>query len=210
MITLCVTVVLNVTLRALKYNGGFDNLEYHIKNMSKFTDNLIVSLNKFDDDTEEDINSLREYLNGMNIKLCISTMYTDGEDGCIELANAIKNIPDNTKKFEIYNLNDSLVEKIEKIKDMFFAKEIVYNDEVKAKIELIDRLHPGYPICVCKTPMSITDNEKVLGFPKDFTMTITDIKVYNGAGYIVLYMGNVLTMPGLAKESNYLKEVYNG
>ena len=77
-------------------------------------------------------------------------------------------------------------------------------------IELIDRLHPGYPICVCKTPMSITDNEKVLGFPKDFTMTITDIKVYNGAGYIVLYMGNVLTMPGLAKESNYLKEVYNG
>ena len=89
-------------------------------------------------------------------------------------------------------------------------KEIVYNDEVKAKIELIDRLHRGLPICVCKTPMSITDNEKLLGFPKDFTMTITDIKVYNGAGYIVLYMGNVLTMPGLAKESNYLKEVYNG
>ena len=54
----------------------------------------------------------------------------------------------------------------------------------------------------------ITDNEKVLGFPKDFTMTITDIKVYNGAGYIVLYMGNVLTMPGLAKESNYLKDKY--
>ena len=203
-------VVLNVTLRALKYNGGFDNLEYHILNMSKFTDNLIVSLNKFDDDTKEDINSLREYLNNKNIKLCISNMYSDGEDGCIELATAIKDNTPNTKKYEVYNLNDSLVDKIEKIKDMFFAKEIVYNDEVKAKIELIDRLHRGLPICVCKTPMSITDNEKLLGFPKDFTMTITDIKVYNGAGYIVLYMGNVLTMPGLAKESNYLKEVYNG
>ncbi len=203
-------VVLNVTMRAIKYNGGFDNLDYHIENMSKFTDNLIVSLNKFDDDTNEDINSLREYLENKNIKLCISRMYSDGEDGCIELANAIKDITPNTKKFDIYNLNDSLEEKINKIKDMFFAKEIVYNDEVKKKIELIDRLHPGLPICVCKTPMSITDNEKVLGFPKDFTMTITDIKVYNGAGYIVLYMGNVLTMPGLAKESNYLKEVYNG
>lgn len=203
-------VVLNATIRSIKYNGGFDNLEYHIKNMSKFTSNLIVSLNKFDDDNEEEVEELRTYLKEKGIELCISTMYTDGEDGCIELANAIKNIPNNTKKFEIYNLNDSLEEKIDKIKDMFYAKEIVYSDEVKSKINLIDKLHPGYPICVCKTPMSITDNEKVLGFPKDFTMTITDIKVYNGAGYIVLYMGNVLTMPGLAKESNYLKEVYNG
>ena len=203
-------VVLNVTMRAIKYNGGFDNLDYHIENMSKFTDNLIVSLNKFDDDTNEDINSLREYLESKKVKLCISRMYSDGEDGCIELANTIKEITPSTKRYEIYNLSDSLEEKINKIKDMYFAKEIVYNDEVKKKIELIDRLHPGLPICVCKTPMSITDNEKVLGFPKDFTMTITDIKVYNGAGYIVLYMGNVLTMPGLAKESNYLKEVYNG
>ena len=203
-------VVLNATIRSIKYNGGFDNLEYHIDNMKKFTDNLIVSLNKFDDDSEEDINELRDFLNSRNVKLCLSTMYIDGEDGCIELAKELSNISDNTKKYEIYDLNDSLIDKINKIKDMFYAKEIVYSDEVKSKIDLIDKLHPGYPICVCKTPMSITDNEKLLGFPKDFTMTITDIKVYNGAGYIVLYMGNVLTMPGLAKESNYLKEVYNG
>ena len=203
-------VVLNVTMRSIKYNGGFDNLEYHIKNMSKFTDNLIVSLNKFEDDTLEEINELKKYLDNMNIKLCISTMYSDGEDGCIDLANEIINIKENNKKCEIYDINDSLFTKIDKIKTMFYAKEIEYSEDVKIKLELIDKYHRNLPICICKTPMSISDNEKVLGFPKDFKMKITDAKVYNGAGYIVLYMGNVLTMPGLAKDSNYLKEVYNG
>lgn len=203
-------VVLNVTMRSIKYNGGFDNLEYHIKNMSKFTDNLIVSLNKFEEDTLEEINELKEYLDNMNIKLCISTMYSDGEDGCIDLATEIINIKENDKKYEIYDIDDSLFTKIDKIKTMFYAKEIEYSEDVKIKLELIDKYHRNLPICICKTPMSISDNEKVLGFPKDFTMRITDAKVYNGAGYIVLYMGNVLTMPGLAKDSNYLKEVYNG
>ena len=203
-------VVINVTIRALKYNG-FDNLEYHINNMKKFTNNIIVSLNKFDTDKKEDIDNLEEYLKKLNIKLCISTMYSDGEDGCISLAETIINTNKNDdKKYQIYNLNDTLEEKITKMKEMFYAKEIVFNDEIKEKIKLIDEIHKGLPICICKTPMSITDNQKILGFPKDFTMTITDIKVYNGAGYIVIYMGNVLTMPGLAKESNYLKEVYNG
>ena len=91
---------------------------------------------------------------------------------------------------------------------MFYAKEIVYNDEVKSKLELINKNNKGLPICVCKTPYSISDNEKLLNFPKDYTMTITDAKVFSGAGYIVLYMGNVMTMPGLAKESNYLKDKY--
>lgn len=203
-------VVLNVTMRSIKYNGGFDNLEYHIKNMSKFTDNLIVSLNKFEEDTLEEINELKEYLDNMNIKLCISTMYKDGEDGCIDLATEIINIKENDKKYEIYDIDDSLFTKIDKIKTMFYAKEIEYSEDVKIKLELIDKYHRNLPICICKTPMSISDDKNILGFPKDFIMTITDAKVYNGAGYIVLYMGNVLTMPGLAKDSNYLKEVYNG
>ena len=199
-------VIINVTMRAINYQG-IENLEYHINNMKKFNDNIIVSLNKFDEDSEEDINNLREFLNKYNIKLCISTMYKDGEDGCIDLANTLVELDNNSKKYEIYNLNDSLIEKIEKIKDVFGATKINYDEE---QINFIDKMHPGLPICVCKTPYSITDNKDVLGYPKDFEMTITDIKVYNGAGYIVLYMGNVLTMPGLAKDSNYLHEVYNG
>ena len=199
-------VIINVTMRAINYQG-IENLEYHINNMKKFNDNIIVSLNKFDEDSEEDINNLKEFLNRFNIKLCISTMYKDGEDGCIDLANTLVELDNNSKKYEIYNLNDSLIEKIEKIKDVFGATKINYDEE---QINFIDKMHPGLPICVCKTPYSITDNKDVLGYPKDFEMTITDIKVYNGAGYIVLYMGNVLTMPGLAKDSNYLHEVYNG
>lgn len=199
-------VIINVTLRALNYQG-IENLEYHINNMKRFNDNVIVSLNKFDEDTEDEINKLREFLNKFNVKLCISTMYSDGEEGCLDLANTLLELDTNSKKYEIYNSNDSLVEKINKIKDIFGASKINYD---KDKINLIDKMHPGLPICVCKTPYSITDNKDILGYPKDFEMTITDIKVYNGAGYIVLYMGNVLTMPGLAKDSNYLHEVYNG
>ena len=207
-------VIINATIRALKYHGngnleeGFNNLEYHIENMKKFNDNIIVSLNKFEDDNIDDINKLRDYLNNKNIKLCISTMYTDGEDGCIELAKEIINLKDNNKEYSIYNLDDSLFDKIEKIKEIYGCKDIIMSSEIKTKIEEINKNHSNLPICICKTPYSISDNEKLINYPKDFDMTITDVKVYNGAGYIVLYMGNVLLMPGLAKESNYLKDVY--
>ena len=205
-------VVLNVTIRALKYHGnndlnkGLENLEYHIKNMLKFTDNLIISLNKFDDDTEEDINILRDYLSKYNLKLCISTMFKDGEDGCIELAKEVINSKENTKHYEIYDMNDNIYTKIDKIKTMFNAKEITYSIEIKEKLDII--YDTSLPICVCKTPYSISDNDKLINYPKDFIMEITDVKVYNGAGYIVLYMGNVLTMPGLAKDSCYLNMKY--
>ena len=205
-------IVLNVTIRALKYHGnnslekGLENLEYHIKNMSKFTDNLIVSLNKFESDSEEEIDVLKKYLDKYNLKLCVSNMYDLGEDGCISLANEIINMKANTKHFEIYDINDDIYTKIDKIKDMFDAKEIKYSLEIKDKLDIIK--NTNLPICVCKTPYSISDNEKLINYPKDFTMTITDVKIYNGAGYIVLYMGNVLTMPGLSKESNYEKMKY--
>ena len=199
-------VVINVTIKALNYQG-FDNLEYHVKNMKKFNDNIIVSLNKFENDTLGDINKLQKLTDDLGVKLCISTMYSDGEDGCIDLANEIINIGNNNKNYEIYNLSETLEEKIEKIKDIFGAEKIIYDKDFVRKT---DEKYPNLPICVCKTPYSITDDKEVRGYPKSFNMTITDIKVYNGAGYIVLYMGNVLTMPGLAKDSNYLKEVYNG
>ena len=96
------------------------------------------------------------------------------------------------------------------MKDIFGAKEIIIPDNIKEKMHQIDINHKTLPICVCKTPYSISDDDKKLNYPKDFNMTVTNVKVYNGAGYIVIYMGKVLTMPGLAKESNYLKEVYNG
>ena len=202
-------VVINTTIKALKYHGNEDitkgicNLDYHIENMSKFTNNILVSLNKFDDDLDEDIDYLKGYLNNKNIKLCISTMYQDGEDGCIDLANEIIKSTESNKKYEIYDINDPLEDKINKIKSMFVASNITISEDIKDKYNYISKKYNNLPICICKTPYSISDNEKVLGYPKNYDMNITDIKVYNGAGYIVIYMGKVLTMPGLAKNSNY-------
>jgi len=199
-----ICVVVNTTIKALKYNGndnlekGIDNLKFHIENMKKYNDNVIVSLNKFDDDIEEDIEYVRNYCDNLNTKFVISTMYKDGEDGCLDLAKAVVNL-ENTKHFEAYNLDDDLQTKIEKVCALYNCHNIEYKC-----LDKIKNIHDKYPICIAKTPMSITDDPKKLGYPTDYTMTVTDVKVQNGAGFIVVYMGNIMTMPGLAKHSKYL------
>ena len=202
-------VVLNCTIKALKYNGnnnlkeGISNLQFHINNMKKYTDNLIVVLNKFNDDTKEEIDFIEEYLKNQNIEFSVCTNYEDGEDGCLDLANKIINMKENKKRYYMYDKNDSLKEKIEKVcKNELGAKNINYSKEAKEKIEKLN--NSTLDICISKTPMSITDNPKILGYPKEFSVTITDINIYNGAGFITILLGNVLTMPGLAKKSNYL------
>ena len=199
-----ICVVVNTTIKALKYNGndnlekGIDNLKFHIENMKKYNDNVIVSLNKFDDDTEEDIEYVKNYCNNLNTKFVVSTMFKDGEDGCLDLAKAVVNL-ENTKHFEAYNLDDDLQTKIEKVCALYNCHNIEYKC-----LDKIKNIHDKYPICIAKTPMSITDDPKKLGYPTDYTMTVTDVKVQNGAGFIVVYMGNIMTMPGLAKHSKYL------
>ena len=92
------------------------------------------------------------------------------------------------------------------VKKVYHAKEVVYSKEALEKIKSLEALKlDKYPICVSKTPMSISDNKELLGYPKDFTMHVTDIKLNKGAGFIVVFMGNVITLPGLNKNSNYLK-----
>ena len=197
-------VVINTTVKALKYNGnedlnkGIENLKFHIENMQKFNDNVIVSLNKFDNDLEEEINLIKDYSNKLGAKFVVSSMYKDGENGCIDLAQEVVNL-ENTKKYEIYKLNDSLKDKIESVCKLYGCNNIVYKD-----IDKVNKIKLNYPICIAKTPMSITDDPKKLGYPKDFEVTVTDVKVLNGAGFIVVYMGNIMTMPGLAKKSKYL------
>ena len=209
-------VVLNVTVKALKYNGednlekGISNLEFHINNMKKYTDNLIVCLNKFRDDTEEEIEYIENFCKEKNVEFSVCTNYVDGEDGCIDLANKILNMKDCNKKYTMYNNEDSLYEKIEKVcKNELGASNIEYTDEAKSKLDKLS--NSKLDICISKTPMSITDNAKVLGYPKDFTLKVTDVAIYNGAGFITILLGNVLTMPGLTKKSNYLNmKIENG
>ena len=202
-------VVLNCTIKALKYNGddslekGIGNLEYHIKNMAKYTSNLFVSLNRFNDDTEKEIEYVRKFVTDLGYKFTVSTMFKDGEDGCIELANEILKMKKNKKKHCMYDQNDDLYTKINKVCiNEYGAGTVAYDDLAREKIDKLKNTKLN--IVVSKTPMSITDNPKTLGYPKGFTMTVNDINLYNGAGFITILMGGVLTMPGLAKVSNYL------
>ena len=129
-------------------------------------------------------------------------MYQKGIDGCITLAEKIVSMNENKKKYFVYDLEDTLEEKIFKMCKMFGASKVEYTSGAKEKLNRLN--NTKMMICICKTPMSITDDKLNLGYPKDFKMTVTDIKVYNGAGFIVVYMGNVLLMPGMPKNPNYL------
>ena len=205
-------IVINSTIKALKYNGedniekGFENLKFHINLMKMYNSNVIVSLNKFDTDTDEEINLVKELVEKENVKFVTSTMYKDGEDGVIELANEIINLPENKINFTAYDINDDIDIKIDKMCQLYGASSIIYSEGVKEKIDEINKtVYKSMPICIAKTPLSITDDKNKLGCPKDFTFTVTDILVQGGAGFIVVYMGDIMTMPGLGKTPNYEK-----
>ncbi len=206
-------VVINATIRSLKYHGngnltkGIENLKFHILNMQKFNDNVLVILNKFESDTKEEINILKNYCHDLNVKVLISNMYKNGSRGTKEIADKVVELANkgNTKHYEIYNLNDDILTKVDKFaKDIYGAKEVVYKDNLDKELKNLDKKYQHYKICISKTPASITDNKDILGYPKDFTMTVTGYKINNGAGFITILMGGVVRMPGLSNNANYL------
>lgn len=205
-------IVINSTIKSLKYHGngdlikGYENLKFHIELMKKYNDNVIVSLNKFDTDTDEEINTLKELVEKENTSFVVSSMYADGEDGVIDLANMIVNLTNvNSKHFEAYDINDSVEEKISKICNLYGTDNVIFADGVLDKIKKINNSkYKNLPICIAKTPMSISDNKDLLGRPSNFNMTVTDIYVEGGAGFIVVKMGNILLMPGLGSKPRYL------
>lgn len=204
-------VVLVTTIKALKYNGqgnlelGLANLQAHLDILSKFTKNIIVCLNKFTSDTESEITLLKEYVSKNNLSFCLSTSYTDGSRGALALAKQVIKLTDNTPYKELYDVKKSLQDKIAFIiKDIYQASNINYTPKALAKItELEKNKLDQKPICIAKTQYSISDNKNLLGYPKNYTVTIRDLKLYNGAGYITVYLGNIITMPGLPKKPNY-------
>ena len=207
--------IINATIKALKYNGngslkeGICNLGFHIDLMKKFNSNIIVSLNKFDDDTIDDINYVTDYVKKFDVDFVISSMYQDGEDGAIELAGKIIALCENSINYKVYEETDSIYEKIDKITKLYGCSSIIYSDKAKVKIEKLENSqYANLPICIAKTPASITDNKDVLGWPKDFNMTVTDLQLQNGAGFIVVYMGDIMTMPGLGKKPKYINMNY--
>ncbi len=202
--------------KAYKYNSlekGIENLEAHIQILKKFTDNIIVTLNKFPNDKEKDIQFIEKYCQKNNVLFSISSSYDNGSLGSIDLAKKIISVSKYSKKKPpIYTLKDDIKIKIEKIlKEVLNCKNINYTKEALEAIKIIEKNSLNkYPICIAKTQFSISDDKNKLGNPKDYNVLIKNIKLYNGAGYICIYLADIMTMPGLPKIPNYEKIKIDG
>ncbi len=204
--------VLVTTIKALKYNGkgslekGLDNLQVHMENMLKFGENLIVCLNKYDTDLEEEIKVVEEFVNKKQIAFSISEAYSKGSKGILDLSKKVIELTEKENHFTyLYDLNLKIKEKISTLaKEIYHAKEVKYTEKALQEMAFIENIQRDHlPICVAKTQYSISDDKEKLGYPKDTTITVTDVKLYNGAGFITVYLGKINTMPGLSKHSNY-------
>ena len=216
-------IVINATIRSLKYNGGMSkdelntknmnhlkngicNLKVHIENMKKYLDNVVICLNKFISDDDEEINFVQKYCEDLGCKFAISTSHQNGGEGALDLAEKIVDLCDNEKEFHLlYDENESIKEKISKVsKEIYHAAEVKYLEEAIKSINKIEEMHlDKLPICVAKTQYSISDDPKKLGYPEEYEITVRDVKVNSGAGFIVVYMGKIMTMPGLSKKPAY-------
>ena len=205
-------IVINTTIRSLKYNGdgllekGISNLYVHILNMKKFLDNIIVCLNKFEDDTSDDIEYIKQFTISMNVEFELCDSFKKGSNGATSIAKKIVDMANKKVDFKfLYDVNDTIKNKIFIIsKEIYHAKDVEYDEKALENITKIEKLHlDKLPICVCKTQYSISDNSKKLGFPKNHNVTVKNVKINSGAGFITVYMGNIVTMPGLSKNPNY-------
>jgi len=216
-------IVLTATTRALKHNGGapkesineenieflkqgLPNLQVHIENLKKFTSHLIVTLNKFETDTPEEIELIRNFCSSMEVDFALCETYSNGGVGAVALADKVVEMCKYETDFKLlYEDEDSLTTKIEKVcKEIYHAGTITYTELAKEKIEMIQRLDKSdLPICIAKTQYSISDDPKKLGYPKDYEVTVRDLELRSGAGFITVFLGSIVTMPGLPKKPNY-------
>ena len=218
-------IVINSTIRSIKYNAGITkeniskedldalekgicNLDAHIKNMQKYTKNILVCLNRFTNDTDLEVSYVKKHCQELGCKFQVSTSYVNGGKGAIEVAKEIVNLCNNQVDFKpLYSFDETIINKINIIaKEIYHAGNVVISNEAKEKIELFTKNGFGnLPVCIAKNQYSLTDNPKILGSPKGFTMTVQDVRLASGAGFIIVLMGNITTMPGLSKNPAYLK-----
>lgn len=216
-------VVLVATIKALKYNGGVDkenilnenveavkngicNLKVHVENMKKFNLNVIVCLNKYGTDTENELEIVKNFCKENDCEFSVSEAYSKGGNGAVELANKVINLCEKESKIKLlYDEDEDIKSKVEKIcKEIYRAGKITYSEKAIIEIEKIETLgFSKLPICIAKTQYSISDNKDLLGSPKDYEITVRDVKLYNGAGFITLLLGDIMTMPGLPKKPSF-------
>ena len=212
--------VVVATIKALKLHGdieekdlkeenlealakGVQNLEKHIENLRKFNLPIVVALNVFITDTEKELAFLENWAKEQGVEFSRTEVWEKGGLGGVDLAEkVVKAVEGNDKELQLlYKDEASITEKIETVcREIYGADGVNFSDEVKAEIEKIENLgFKNLPVCMAKTPASLTDNAKIKGRPTGFNITINDVKLRSGAGFVVAYANKVLTMPGLPK-----------
>jgi len=213
--------VLVATVRALKYNGGvpknnlsvenldalrkgISNLDKHIENIRMFKVPVVVAINRFSSDTDAEIDFIINHCNDLGVDAAINEVYEKGSLGGLELANKVIRLTETTPSdFEpLYDVNMSIREKIQIInREIYGGGKVVFTDKAEKAIRQIEAIGlDKMPVCMAKTQYSLSDNPSLLGRPEGFELTVRDVRVSAGAGFIVALTGDIMTMPGLPKE----------
>ena len=212
--------VIVATVRALKYNGGlkkdglgeenlealekgFANLEKHIENIKKFGVPGVVAINRFPTDTEAELKLLERKCKDLGVNVVLSEVWSKGGEGGLDLAREVIRLCEEEKSnFKpLYDVEKKIEDKIEKIaQEIYGADGVDYSNKAKKEIENLENLgFDKMPICMAKTQYSLSDDPNLLGRPSGFRITVRDIKISKGAGFLVALTGDVMTMPGLPK-----------
>lgn len=212
-------IVIVATCRALKYNGGVPkaevsnenldalkkgivNLGVHIENMRKYNVPVIVAINRFGTDSKEELEYIESYCRENGADFALSDVFGKGGEGGIELAKKVVEACEKPSDFApIYSLDLTVKEKIEKIAATIYgASKVNYTTAAEKAIKEVEALGADkLPVCIAKTQYSLSDNPALLGAPKDFEITVRNVTLSNGAGFVVAYTGDIMTMPGLPK-----------
>ena len=214
-------IVLVATVRALKYNGGVPktelksenlaalekgivNLEAHIDNLTKYGVPVVVALNRFDTDTDAELDFIRKACEARGATLALSEVFAKGGEGGVELANKVVEACEKASNFKVlYPDEMSIKDKIATVaKEIYGADGVVYEaaaEKQLSEILALDEKYAKFPVCMAKTQYSLSDDPAKLGRPKNFTVTVREVRLSAGAEFIVALTGTILTMPGLPK-----------
>lgn len=213
-------VVLVTTIRALKHHGGvskealsqenlqalalgLENLEAHLDILSNFGLPVVIALNKFSSDTEKEVNMVREAAEKRGARIALSEVWEKGGEGGLELAREVLAATEENKTYKpLYDLDLPLKEKIKTIATKIYgADDVEYTPQALSTVkDLEERGFGKLPVCMAKTQLSISDDPKKLGRPKNYKINVREVRISAGAGFIVAICGNIMTMPGLPKK----------
>lgn len=213
-------VVLVITIKAIKYHGGvekdkvqeqnkeaikkgIDNVYRHIDNLkNKFGLNVIIALNRYAQDSDEEIELVRELIEDKGVRLSLVEGWAKGGEGAIDIAKELVDLVEVNQDFKyMYELEDSIEAKIEKIATKIYgAKNVIFEEQAKVQIKKIEEMGYGkFPVCIAKTQYSFSDDPKNLECKGDYSITIRELELKTGAGFVVALAGKIFTMPGLPK-----------